>query len=125
MLDVTTNNDATPAKICGKNHKCLQVLCGTAAMALQLCAPKRLRLLNGSGRYKLLILKNPDFAAVKRERLLNGSGGNSAFYGKYRSNTKCMLIWLGRHLTRKAGLKKENQNKLAMHVDHSMYHFTS
>ena len=49
--------------ICGKNHKCLQVLCGTATTALQLCAPKKLRLLNGSGRYKLLIL-----------RLLNGSG---------------------------------------------------
>ena len=62
-------------------HKCLQVLCGTAATALQLRAPKWLRLLNGSGRYKLLILKKPDFAAVKRKRLLNGSGGNSAFYG--------------------------------------------
>ena len=74
MLDVTTNNDAMPAKICGKNHKCLQVLCGTAVS-------KWLRLLNGSGRYKLLILKNPDFAAVKRKRLLNGNGGNSAFYG--------------------------------------------
>ena len=51
MLDMTTNNDVTPAKICGKNHKCL-LLCGTA---LQLRA--------ATATTKVV-------AAVKRERSL-------------------------------------------------------
>ena len=36
--DMTTNSNVTPAKICGKNHKCLQVLCGTAATRAKVVA---------------------------------------------------------------------------------------
>ena len=45
--------------------------------------PKRLRLLNESGRYNFFTLGYPDFAAVKWKRLLNGSGCNSVFYGNF------------------------------------------